>query len=225
MPQGSAIVLGTADRASFADPRSEAVKAKLAGAARQLGDSGKPCTVSSLVRAAGVSRSAFYVHFDDLADFASHLQRTALQEISAAAAIQRHADPAEAMLHAQRRLVAHVDANRELYRTVGALGGAAEVATDTTAVLAASLRQHFRELAEVPQAINCRLVASYIAHAVTGMLAERLRDPEPADAEVCAQHLLMMLPPWTYGAVEPAVGDAGGAMENKGVHHEGITGP
>ncbi|MBN9613036.1 MAG: TetR family transcriptional regulator, partial [Actinobacteria bacterium] len=57
-----------------------------------MGQAGEPISVSALVKRAGVSRAAFYVHFADLADFALHLQQQHFDAIARTAELDRTND-------------------------------------------------------------------------------------------------------------------------------------
>ncbi|MBL3700920.1 TetR/AcrR family transcriptional regulator [Leucobacter luti] len=192
------------------DPRSAAIHAKLYAAAEALGASGAAFSVAGLTREAGVSRSVFYVHFADLRDFALHLQQTRFHEIAAAAEVERGANASEAMLQANRRLVAHFSANRQLYRAVFALGGTSDAQRGTAAEIRAALLRHISIAATLPPGIAAELVASYFAYAVTGILADWLNDPAATDEESLALHLFALLPPWLYGGSLSSVGSTDG---------------
>ncbi|TDP89316.1 TetR family transcriptional regulator [Leucobacter luti] len=191
------------------DPRSAAVHAKLYAAAERLGAGGLTCSVSSLTREAGVSRSVFYVHFADLPDFALHLQQSRIHEIAEAAAIERGTNPLHAMLQAHHRLVAHFSANRALYLAALALGGGAAAAHSTATAVRAALLDHMATLTP-PPGIHPQFVANYLAHAVTGTLTDWLQAPGDLTDDALAQQLFAMLPTWLYRDPETAVGSPDG---------------
>lgn len=182
------------------DPRSERVRARLIAAVGELEASGVPFSVSALVRAAGVSRSVFYLHFTDLAGFAMYLQKLHFADISAGATAARNVDPAAAMLQAQRRLVAHIGANRHLYRAALTLATPHGLEDGTAAAIAEAVRVHIAEIGTLPDGLRADLTASYIGHAATGILGDWIMGRLDADEETVAQHLFALLPPWMYAA-------------------------
>lgn len=194
-------VVGAAVEAQIGqDPRSERVRAQLFSAATALGADGATVTVSGLARRAGVSRSVFYVHFADLADFALHLQRVNFDLIAESAAVERGVEPHEAMLQSQRRLVAHFSENRQLYRAAFSLPGGHGAVDGTKAALAAVIRTHITAIGTMPTGLRTDLVAEYTASAVTGLLSAWLLGQHEASEEELAQHLYALLSPWMHGA-------------------------
>ncbi|MFF8816391.1 TetR/AcrR family transcriptional regulator [Leucobacter sp. NPDC015123] len=201
---------GSVSAATKIDPRSERVRARLLAAATELGAHGESFSVSALARRAGVSRSVFYVHFDDLADFALHLQQVHIGEIAHAAALERDADPHDAMLRSQRALVAHFGANRSLYRAAFSLAGGGAAGEGTVAALSTAIMIHISEVGTMPAGMRADIAARYIAEAVTGVLASWLAGELEASEEELAQHLYALLPSWMHDAPPSAAGTTGG---------------
>lgn len=180
------------------DPRAERVRRDLFAAAERMGRAGAPVSVSSLAKEAGVSRSAFYVHFADLADFALRLQQQHLDAIARAADADRAADPRSAMLQAQHDLVAHFAANRDLYRLAFTLAGTTGIGEDTAAAIERAIQRHIELFCAPPAGLRADLAANYIAGAVTNLISSWLLGAVDADRETLAQHLFALLPPWMY---------------------------
>ena len=206
------------------DPRSEYVRAKLFSAAESLGERGENFSVSALVRRAGVSRSVFYVHFADLRGFVLELQRERLAEIAATAFSQGAATPEEAMLGAQRRLVAHFAANQQLYRAAFANTGFLGIAHGTVEAIADALLAHMETLAPPPAGLLPDLTAKHFAYAATGLLSEWVLGLHHADQETIARHLFLLMPTWMYQQNPQAdvVADNGPKQHEK-ENHESIT--
>lgn len=185
------------------DPRAERVRRDLFAAAEQMGRAGEPVSVSSLVKRAGVSRSAFYVHFADLADFALRLQQQHLDAIAEAADAGRASDPRSAMLRAQHDLVAHFAANRDLYRLAFSLTGTTGIEEDTAAAIERAIRRHIELFCTRPEGVRTDLAATYIAGAATHLVSAWLLGAIDADEETLALHLFELMPPWMYGDERP----------------------
>lgn len=184
--------------AGVTDPRTVRVRTQLFDAAERLGAEGSPFTVSALVRAAGVSRSVFYVHFDDLADFALALQRVQLDEIATVALAERSDDPERAMLQAQRRLARHFRANQQLYRAVLAMPSLGGMEQGISAAIKVAVRRHFAVAGTMPAELDEAIAASYISQAAAGVLTEWVLGQYDADEERIAQHLFALMPTWMY---------------------------
>ncbi|MBC9955004.1 TetR family transcriptional regulator C-terminal domain-containing protein [Leucobacter sp. cx-42] len=196
------------------DPRSERVRAQLFAAAAELGAAGESFSVSKLVRQAGVSRSVFYLHFNDLSDFALHLQRIHIDEIARAAALDRQADPHASMLQSQRALISHIAMNRSLYRAAFALAESRATGEGTAATIAGALRSHIEAVGTMPAGLRVEMVAAYIAEAVTGLITAWLLDEFVASEEELAQHLFQLLPSWMHDESQTTA-DTHGGSNNK----------
>jgi AcrR family transcriptional regulator len=182
------------------DPRAERVRNDLFAAAERMGLQGLPISVSSLVQQAGVSRSAFYVHFADLADFALRLQQLHFDAIARAAEADLVSDPRAAMLQSQRDLVSHFAANRDLYRLAFSVAGTTGIGEDTAVAIERALRRHIDLFCSPPAGIRSDLASPYVAGAATNLIAAWLLGTVAADEETLAQHLFTLMPPWMYGS-------------------------
>ncbi|WP_449283654.1 TetR/AcrR family transcriptional regulator [Leucobacter sp.] len=187
------------------DPRAERVRNDLFAAAERMGLQGLPISVSSLVQQAGVSRSAFYVHFADLGDFALRLQQLHFDAIAQAAEADLLSDPGAAMLQSQRDLVAHFAANRDLYRLAFSVAGTTGIGEDTAAALERAIRRHIDLFCSPPPGIRPDLASAYIAGAATNLIAAWLLGTASVDEETLAQHLFALMPPWMHdgGRAQP----------------------
>lgn len=163
-----------------------------------MGKTGASISVSSLVLEAGVSRSAFYVHFSDLSDFALALQRTHFDAIARAAQHGRATHPRQAMLQAQRELVTHFAVNRDLYRMTFTLSGAFGTGQGTASAIEQSIRRHIDDLDDLPPEVRPDLAAAYIAGAATNLIASWVFESFDADEETIARHLFALMPSWMY---------------------------
>ena len=186
-PVAQGVADGSAAEGSAAvrmDPRTARVRAQLLRAAKELARSGKPVSVSALVRHAEVSRSVFYVHFT---------------EIEAVALTERGTDRVQSMRDAQVRIVTHVSENRELYRLAMAMSSQAATMQGCADANAEAIESHFAHTGVVPAHMDGAFAARYVANAVAGTLTEWISGDIELSGERLAAHLFDMLPPWFYG--------------------------
>ncbi len=186
---------------SSADPRVARTRATLFAAVRRLPGDGRDVTVSAVAAAAGVSRSVFYTHFEDLADLALQLIEPHLASVADYVVVQNqtHADPGTAMLDAQRRLTAFFRENRALFVSVLR-------AEPTRAVVVEGLRQalqqsvagHLDRLGGVPAPWQADVVTVYFSAAAVQVVVAWLLGELVLDEEALAQHLFALMPVWLY---------------------------
>jgi AcrR family transcriptional regulator len=184
------------------DPRVARTRAGILAAVHALGEAGQELSVSSISRAAGISRASFYAHYASLDALASSLHAEAFRSIGD---LHRFGgdDPADAQLQAQERLVAHFAEHRALYAAVAALpvskvhylAGVREMA----AVVEELLVEHPRRPAELQPAATAR----YVAGAAYGLLDAWVAGDVDLPGDRLAEHLFQLLPTWFSGAAEP----------------------
>jgi AcrR family transcriptional regulator len=180
------------------DPRAARVRSRLFAAAERLGRSGQAVSVSTLVRDAEVSRSVFYAHFSDIADFASQMQRQRVEALVSAFDDVQVDDLRQAGLEGQRVLVAHFADNRDLYRAVLSLTGPAGIIADTTEVLQRAVVGHIRRFCRLPHGLTEDRAATFIAGGTASLVSAWLSDEDPVDQESLARTLMALMPNWLY---------------------------
>lgn len=178
------------------DPRAARTRLSLFEATQRLCADGRDVSVSAIVREASVSRSVFYTHFADLGELALRMTEPSFADIAAHAAVERDADPRQAMLEAQRRLVEHFAEHGALYRAAFQLPGDA-VVDRVRATMQPPIDAHI-EAVGAPGGLRPELAARYIASAATHVLAAWVRGEIEADAEVIAHHLYALMPTWMH---------------------------
>ena len=119
-------------------------------------DGGSPPTVSALVRAAGVSRSVFYTHFDGLDHLAVSILSEAFADIGRDdSALRRDGAVSghEAARRAQERLVAHILDRRPLYSALLSLPIGTTAWNAVVEAYAAQVRVAMALIPEIPEAV------------------------------------------------------------------------
>ncbi|MBU4215790.1 MAG: TetR family transcriptional regulator [Actinobacteria bacterium] len=192
---------------SSADPRVARTRARLFGAIRQLSGDGRGVTVSSVADAAGVSRSVFYTHFEDLADLALQLLEPHFAAIAAYVQGQAQVEPHAAMLDAQRRLVAVFVENRTLFAAVlGAERTRAVVTDGLRRAIETALARRMDRIGGVPAPLRADVAAAYVSAASTHVLVAWLVGDLALDEEALAQHLFALMPAWLHaGPTTPSL--------------------
>lgn len=153
-------------------------------------------SVSAVVREAGVSRSVFYTHFADLSELALRMIEPVFTELAAQAAAARDDDPVRAMRDAHDGLVAHIDAERSLYRAALTLPGNTLREQMREAMLV-PLLDHV-ETVGAPEGLRAELAARYVAGAATTVLADWATGAVEASADEIALHLSALMPAWMH---------------------------
>ena len=163
------------------DPRAERTRAKLRAALlaecadRPLAELG----VAAVARRAGVGRATFYLHYPDLSalavDACAGVVREAVDALHAWRGVADPAAPPSALVEFFGRAAAHAG----LYRELLAPGGGGPLGP----VLHRELRERSRTERELAGAPDAPLIASAVAGAFTGVLADWLHglvDEPPA---------------------------------------------
>ncbi|MEU3061494.1 TetR/AcrR family transcriptional regulator [Streptomyces subrutilus] len=176
------------------DPRTARTRARLRAsllaecAGRPLSDVG----VSALVRRAGVGRATFYLHYEDLTALAVdacadvvHAGVDALHAWQTVPGARAPARPPGALA----AFLADVAEHGPLYRTLLLPGGGGPLGDR----LHRELRERARAERAAAGAPHPELVASAVAAAFTGVLADWLHGAVPEDAAGLAERLWRLL--------------------------------
>ncbi|MCX5195170.1 TetR/AcrR family transcriptional regulator [Streptomyces sp. NBC_00249] len=178
-----------------ADPRTARTRARLCaalltecGAGRELAE----VSVSAVVRRAGVGRATFYLHYEDLPALAvdacadvAHAAVDALHAWQTGPGSVAPARPPAALAG----YLAGVAGHAALYRPLLLPGGGGPLGER----LGRELRARARAEREAVGAPRPDLVASAVAAAFTGVLADWLHDLVPAGPEELADHVWALL--------------------------------
>ncbi|OKK17395.1 TetR family transcriptional regulator [Streptomyces sp. CB00455] len=180
--------------ARASDPRTARTKARLRDAllaecaARPLAEVG----VSAVVRRAGVGRATFYLHYEDL----TALAVDACADVVHAAVDALHAWQTGSAAPPPRRppaalaaFLAEAAGRAPLYRALLLPGGRGPLGER----LHRELRERARAERAAAGATHPELVASAVAGAFTGVLADWLHGWAPADPAALADHLWRLL--------------------------------
>lgn len=178
------------------DPRVARTRAGILEAVRALSDAGDELTVTTIARAAGVSRASFYAHYAGLDDLANSLRRDAFLLIGELYDVEVHR--ADALDLSQERLVAHFAANRGLYSAVAALPVSKQAYLADVRAMAAIIEGELTGHPGLPDGLQVAATARYIAGAAYGLLDAWIADElePPLTEPELVQHLLQLLPPW-----------------------------
>lgn len=180
------------------DPRVARTRAGLLDAVRRLAEAEEELSVSSIARAAGVSRASFYSHYASLTDLASSLRRDAFSSIGHLYGVDPQSAP-DAMRLSQERLVRHFADNRALYLAVAALPVSRESYLADVRAMAAIIEDELRDNPRRPPALQVAASARYIAGAAYGLLDAWISGELDLTEPEMVEHLLQLLPPWFSG--------------------------
>lgn len=180
------------------DPRAARVRSQLFAAAHRLECASHPVSVSTLTKEAGVSRSVFYAHFADIADFVLQMQREHIDALASAFRDTDTADLREAGLAGQLAFVSYFSDHRETYRAVMSLAGEGVVTGGIAAVIKDAIASHIRRFARLPEGLSEEAAATYISGGIAHLIAGWLLDPDPIDEASLAQCLTDLMPGWLY---------------------------
>ncbi|MFV0406397.1 MAG: TetR/AcrR family transcriptional regulator, partial [Propioniciclava sp.] len=180
------------------DPRAVRTRERLFLAVQRLSATEETVTVSRLAREAGVSRAVFYTHFTDVGDLVLRMAEEQYAVIAEAAGTARRSDPHGAMMQAQHDLVAHVEANRQLYRAALQLPVERGITSRMAEVMAGPIREHIAAVGTLPAGLRTDVAAAYIAAAATGLLSGWVLGEVDLDADTLARHLYALMPPWMH---------------------------
>ncbi|MFE5299669.1 TetR/AcrR family transcriptional regulator [Streptomyces sp. NPDC056632] len=176
------------------DPRTERTRARLREALLEECASGplEKVSVAALVRRAGVGRATFYVHYADLealaVDACAGIVREAVDALHAWRGVADPASPPPALVDFFERLPSH----RTLYGELLRPGGGGPLGQ----VLHRDLRARSRAERELAGAPEPELVASAVASAFAGVLADWLHgmiEATPAEITGRVWRLLISL--------------------------------
>lgn len=146
-------------------------------------------SVAALVRRAGVSRGAFYLHYADLealaVDACAEVVREAVEALHAWRGIPDPDRPPPALLS----FFTEIARSATLYRTLLRPGGSGPLGE----LLHQELRERSRTERELLNAPAADLIASAVAGTFTGVLADWLHDLIDADADGIATQVWRLL--------------------------------
>lgn len=174
-----------------ADPRVERTRTKLRAAllkeceSHDLGD----LSAAAVVRAAGVSRAAFYLHYANVealaVDACAEIVRDAVEALHAWRGIPSPDDPPEALA----AFFVAADRHGRLYRSLLRAGGGGPLGE----LLHRELRERSRRERELARAANVDLIASATAASFTGLLGDWLHGLVPGTPEAVAGQVWRLL--------------------------------
>lgn len=185
----------TANRSS-ADVRAERTRRSILEAVERLAGSTEPITVARIVRAAGISRGAFYTHYSSLDELASALLADGYREIAdvhLAARAGGAVDPVAVVAESQRRIVDLYVAHRALFAAAESLS---PLVRARAAQAMADLMEELYRIAPPPEGVSTTLGARYTAEATTGLMHAWVAGEVDADPEQLTRHLLALMPVW-----------------------------
>ncbi len=190
-----------------ADPRPARTRAAIIAATEHLvaKDHTAEVSVNAVVRAAGVSRSAFYAQFSDLDELAVAMLVDAFREIGlddlrgrAAAAGD---DRRRLALASNRRLVEHLAARYPFYRASLDWRLSGRVHETVVAAYADQVASTMEALGDrVPAGLDRSDTARFIAGGAVALLTTWLRADAPAQQERIVVRLLAVMPDWLVGS-------------------------
>lgn len=187
------------------DVRAVRTRGEIVSALERLAGRGDDVTVSSIVREAGISRGTFYTHYAGLEELAIELQAQVVHFLAGTERTKAHLDPGEAMrsrrdsiAEALGGVVAHYARYRPFYAAVFAMPISQDVARRRVEALAVELQEHMSNDAVVPEDVNVRMAALFIAGGwVTVITDWILGNLEATEGEV-TRHMVMLVPEWLY---------------------------
>ncbi|MGP3911469.1 TetR/AcrR family transcriptional regulator [Nonomuraea sp. 10N515B] len=188
----------------LADPRAQRTRALLlAEFERQLALTGQVPTVASLVREAGVSRSAFYCHFTSIEELGIAAVRTALDELGERDTAMRRANDlsgASVTRMTYGAFFAHIAGHRHLYATLVAAAGDGSARDELREALVRQTQQSIEAVPGRPERLDSRRAAAFVIGGVLAVLSEWLADPDPCSPHELAEAITALMPPWLVGS-------------------------
>jgi AcrR family transcriptional regulator len=178
------------------DPRPARTRAAIVAAVEALSARGEEVTVPAIVAEAGISRSTFYTQYRDLDALAVAILTTAFTEIEALDLELRRGDTTaiETARATTAQLVAEFARKRALY--AGVLGSRTTTEAHR-AVQAAFAEQALDTMrATVPDDVDPRLAADYVAGGSLAVITAWLLSEQPGPTEHVQRQLIALLPPW-----------------------------
>jgi AcrR family transcriptional regulator len=186
------------------DPRPARTRAAVYAAVEQLAaDRSADVSVNAIVRAAGVSRSAFYAQFADLEQLAVAMLIDAFREIGTADVEARHeadADAGTIARTATHRLTAYIDHRRAFYRASLDWRVTSRVHEVVVEAYADQVRATMTAMGgAVPAGIDRDDVARFVAGGAVSLLTSWIRTVDGAAPDAMAERLLAVMPGWLTG--------------------------
>jgi AcrR family transcriptional regulator len=164
----------------------------------ELAELDEEITVRSVTSRAGISRAGFYTHFVGINDLALYLQETAFHELSATANELADGDQVDplALFRSQQRLLRHYAFYRDLYRRVFAMAVPRGVESAVANLMTTEIYEYLTTYAEVPESVDARWAARYLAHGATGLIIDWVLGDIVCDVDEVASHLYALVPAW-----------------------------
>jgi len=197
------------------DPRPARTRAAIIAATEHLvtEDHTTEVSVNAIVRAARVSRSAFYAQFSDLDELAVAMLVDAFREIGLDDVRARAEDGAgdwagsagDARRHlatvSNRRLVEHIAARYPFYRASLDWRLSGRVHETVVSAYADQVAATMRVLGDhVPVGADPEDTARFVAGGAIALLTDWLRTDAPERQDRIVERLLAMLPDWLVGS-------------------------
>lgn len=187
------------------DARAVRTRQQIVEALERLTGQGTDVTVSSIVREAGISRGTFYTHYSGLEELAVQLQAEVVHFLAGLERTRAHLDP-EGLVRSRRDSIAealggvveHYAKYRPFYAAVFSMPVSQATAKLRVEALASELHEHMSIDAVVPETVNIRMAALFIAGGWTTVITDWvLGNLKASEAEV-ARHMVMLVPEWLY---------------------------
>lgn len=187
------------------DPRPARTRAAIYRAVERLTtDIEGEVSVNAIVRAAGVSRSAFYAQFADLDGLAVAMLVDSFRDIGADDVDARRSGSVGLRGLARSsntRLVAHVAARRRFYRASLDWRLTSQVHETVVSAYADQVAETMRALgARMPDHVDRDDTARFVAGGAVAMLTAWLRSAEPCPQDRLVSRLLAVMPDWLVGS-------------------------
>lgn len=178
------------------DPRPARTRAAIVAAVEALSARGEEVTVPAIVAEAGISRSTFYTQYRDLDALAVAILTTVFTDIEALDLELRRRDTTsvETAQATTTQLVAEFARKRSLYSGVLGSRTTTEAHRAVQDAFAAQALDTMR--ATVPDDVDPRLAADYVAGGSLAVITAWLLSEQPAPTEHVQRQLLSLLPAW-----------------------------
>ncbi|GAA1592845.1 TetR/AcrR family transcriptional regulator [Leucobacter chromiireducens] len=184
------------------DARALRTRARLIEAAEALAIEGpEALTAARVSAAAGVSRSAFYVHFDSVTELVSALLLERVHRFGVTFQAEwPDSDWRNTLRAGVREWVAQYDEHRALILAVRRLPGAQQVVSGGVQLLVDILIDVLELHPRRPDGVDIQVVARWIAGGSFGVLDAWLEGELDVDAEQLTDHMLDLCPEWYWVA-------------------------
>lgn len=182
-----------------ADPRPERTRAALFEAARRLAAADKPVTAAAVARESGVSRSAFYLHFDDISDFTLAMLTADMRAIGLADLARRESggDGRLIALDSLERFLGLLQQGAVFYRRVLTGEAGARALGMIVEISAQQIREEMdRMRIVVPVGVDPGDLARFVSGGSLMLVFDWLRDGCPTDPRQMAERVAAVLPEW-----------------------------